>query len=96
LTSEQLKIGWIAFCYLYPSLHPDGIVDNKSIGESRNDCIDINEDVKQQYPQLYSPYYVQSGCPKALLNFVKEVNRRYSIGEFNQDDYYNNYSLLAL
>jgi hypothetical protein len=38
---------------------------------------------------------VQSGCPTALINIVKEANRRYLNGEINQADYYNNYSLLS-
>lgn len=95
LTTEQFKIGWAAFCYLYPSLHPDGILDSKAIGISREACLDIQDDVRLRYPKLSSPYYVISGCPEALVNIVKEANRRYSNGELNQDDYYNNYSLLS-
>ncbi len=95
LTPNQFKNSWASFSYLYPRLHPDGILDSNRFGISHDNCLDIDNDVKNLHSQLSSPFYVQSGCPEILLPIVKEAYRRYCIGELTDDEYYNNYSLLS-
>lgn len=96
IPAEQFKKGWYAIAYLFPILHPDGFHEKENgFGESYDNSLYVDDVIKNRYPILTSPCYVQSGCPVALKHVVKEAWRRYKNKELQEDEFYNSQALLA-
>jgi hypothetical protein len=93
---RQFKKLWYAFGYVYPVLHPDGMVEKENgFGKSYDNVPFVDESIITKYPKLGSPYYVQSGCPVELESVVAEAWRRYNNRELSEEDFYCKRALMA-
>ncbi len=94
MSSKLFKKGWYAVGFLYPEIHPDGVIeDGKVSQELCNDYSYINDELKQRYPELISECYKQNGCPLILEPVIREAYRRYKHGELKYSEYYSSYAL---
>jgi DNA (cytosine-5)-methyltransferase 1 len=90
--ADEFKRGWFSVGFLYPGLHPDGVLDPGK--ELSNEVMD-HPKVQKLEPRLLSPYYVENGWPVVLAPVAKEAWRRYETEELKDDELYCSEAVVA-
>lgn len=84
LPAEEFLQGWHATLYLFPRLHPSGILDHGKAVE----VVPARQLGLPGIEERLSQRYTRSGWPVALKSIGREAWRRYDAGELSKDNFY--------
>ncbi len=84
LPAEEFLQGWHAILYLFPGLHPGGVLDcGRAI-----EVVSASQPALPGIEERLSQRYTRSGWPVALRVIGREAWRRYDIREISENDFY--------
>lgn len=84
LDNGRLLSAWQAALYLFPLLHPSGVLDHGT----EIDCAPFSLDEIEEWEEVFAPRFARSGWPVVLTAVGKEVHRRFVAGKISDKEFY--------